>query len=82
MVAKIPDPGTVSASERRWALLRLALGTAQVFGASASIVLLFLTGVNAWSLITVVLTCVFTTVSVLLFGNRRNPPRAGRDAKP
>ena len=51
-------------------MIRLALGTVQILGARASIVRMFLTGVNAWSLTAVVLTCVFTTISVLLFGDR------------
>lgn len=59
------------AAQERWrAIVRLALGTLQIFGASFSVVLLFLTGVNPWSLSAVVLTCAFTTVSVLIFGDR------------
>jgi hypothetical protein len=79
VVAKTPDSGTVSASERRRATLRFALGTAQIFGAAVAIVLLFLTGVNPWSLTAVTLTCVFTTVSVLLFGDRTRHGRGDRE---
>lgn len=71
MPSKLTNPLSSSVSERRRALLRFVLGTVQVFGASASIVLLFLTGVNSWSLTAVTLTCVFTTVSALLFGSRK-----------
>ena len=57
-------------TEGRLAALRLILGTLQVLGVSASLVLLLLPGVNVWSLAPVVVTCLFTTVSVLLFGSR------------
>jgi hypothetical protein len=57
--------------ERRWAILRLFLGTVQIVGSTASLVLLILTGVNVWSLSGVVVTGLFTTVSVLLFGARK-----------
>ena len=45
---------------------RLTLGLLQIAGASASLYLLVETGVTTASLIAVVLTCVLTTVSVLL----------------
>jgi hypothetical protein len=67
--------------EGRRALLRLVLGTLQVLGVSASLVLLFLSGVNVWSLAAVVVTCLFTTVSVLLFGSRRDRERGRRDQR-
>lgn len=74
--------GTPTPKERRRALLRLALGTLQIFCTSGSIVLLFQTGTNPWSLSAVAITCAITTISVLLFGNRsRNSPRdRGRGA--
>lgn len=67
-----------AARERRRAILRLSLGTLQIFGASAAVVLLFLTGVNPWSLAAVVVTCTFTTISVLLFGDRHRLGRGQR----
>lgn len=67
-----------SVQERRWAILRLFLGTVQIVGSTASLVLLMLTGVNVWSLTGVVVTGLFTTVSVLLFGDRRSRPGAPR----
>lgn len=62
--------GSSRSRERRRAVLRLALGTIQIFGTSASVLLLLLIGVNRWSLSAVVVTCAFTTISVLFFGDR------------
>jgi hypothetical protein len=64
------------AEPRRWARIRLALGTAQMFCAALSAVLLVKTGVSRLCLGSVVLTCVLTTASVLMFGSRapRNEP--------
>jgi hypothetical protein len=53
-----------------WALIRLTLGFLQITGAVASLVLLVETGVSTISLASVVLTGLFTTFSVLLFGRR------------
>ena len=58
------------AGERAGGLLRLALGLGQMFGAVLSAVLLVRTGAPRLALGTVVLTCLLTTVSVLLFGSR------------
>ena len=58
-------------AEKRWAILRVALGLIQMFGASLSVVLLLKTGISQVSLFAVALTCLCTTVSVLLFGSRR-----------
>jgi hypothetical protein len=60
-----------TARERRWAVVRLALGQAQMIGAIVSGYLLLTTGINEWSLGGAVLTCTLTTVSVLLFGAGR-----------
>jgi hypothetical protein len=60
-----PDP-----EGKAWAAVRLALGLAQMGGAAASVTLLARTGMNEWSLSAVALTCLLTTVSVLLFGRR------------
>lgn len=54
-----------------WAVVRLILGLLQITGATASVWLLLGTGINERSLTTVIVTCVCTTVSVLLFGKRR-----------
>jgi hypothetical protein len=67
------DPMRPDTGNRRWAALRVILGFAQVFGATLGIVLVLRTGVNALSLMVVVLTGLCTTVSVLLFG--RDAPR-------
>jgi hypothetical protein len=42
-----------------------------MFGATVSLILLFLTGVNAYTLSGVLITGVLTTISVFLFGGRR-----------
>lgn len=57
--------------QRRWTIVRLLLGLAQIFGAGFSVALLVKTGLSPASLIAVVTTCVLTTGSVLLFGGRR-----------
>jgi len=67
----MPGPSGAPARERWWTLARLALGTGQMAGATAALILLVQTGVNARSLGAVVVTCALTTTSVLLFGSRR-----------
>lgn len=59
-----------SRSARRWALLRIGLGTAQIFGAAFGATLLIRGGVSDTALLAVVATGLCTTVSVLLFGSR------------
>jgi hypothetical protein len=66
---------------RRWAIGRFALGMAQMGAAGVSGVLLLLAGVTTWSLSAVVVTCVLTTVSVILFGSRREAPRDLRHSR-
>ena len=51
--------------------LRFTVGMAQMAGATIAIVLLFGTGVTPWALTATVITCVLTTISVLLFGGKR-----------
>jgi hypothetical protein len=53
-----------------WATVRFALGLTQMTGAVVSLYLLLQYGMNEVSLSAVVLTCLCTTVSVLLFGRR------------
>jgi hypothetical protein len=53
-------------------VLRLALGTAQIVGATSALLLLIQTGLNPWSLGAAVIACTLTTISVLLFGGRRS----------
>jgi len=59
------------ARERGWAVVRFALGTAQILGVTAALVLLVQTGVNPWSFGATAVTCALTTTSVMLFGSRR-----------
>jgi hypothetical protein len=54
----------------RLAWLRFTLGMLQMFGAVVAAVLLFQTGVNQWSLGTIVGTGLITTASIILFGAR------------
>lgn len=63
---------TARPDDRRWAVLRLALGTAQIVGATSALLLLIQTGLNPWSLGAAVIACTLTTISVLLFGGRRS----------
>lgn len=55
----------------QWAALRLILGLLQMGGAALSMALLLNTGLNTRSLTCVVITGLFTTLSVLLFGSRQ-----------
>jgi hypothetical protein len=57
--------------DRNWAIARLVLGIAQMCGAGAAVTMLVVVGVNAYSLATVALNSILTTVSILLFGGRR-----------
>jgi hypothetical protein len=54
---------------RAWAVVRFALGLAQMIGASVLLLLLLCTGITVWSLTAVGLTSLCTTVSVVLFGS-------------
>lgn len=56
-------------AEARWAVLRLVLGVAQMIGAVAALLLIITMGLKGLALAAVVITCVLTTVSVLLFGS-------------
>lgn len=60
-----------------WAIIRYLLGIAQMFGAVFSVILLIQTGLNKFSLIAVVITCVLTTIRVVLFGGRSNKNKFG-----
>ena len=60
-----------SVMHQRWLLVRFILGLLQMLGVVISLFLLLETGVSALALGAVVLTCVCTTVSVLLFGSHR-----------
>lgn len=65
------------ALKARWAKGQFLLGNLQMIGAVVSLFLLVYTGVSTLALSAVVLTCVCTTVSVLLFGSHR---RGGKKA--
>lgn len=53
--------------ERKLAFLRIGLGTAQIMGATVSLILLLQTGTSGLSVGAVVLTGLITVVSMLLF---------------
>lgn len=58
-------------------MTRHLLGIAQMFGATVSLILLLLTGVNFYTLLGGLVTGVLTTISVLLFGGRAEKEKAG-----
>jgi len=57
----------------RWAVVRLVLGIGQMIGAATAVLLIIRGGFNELALGAVVVTCVLTTISVVLFGSRRPP---------
>ena len=59
-------------TERRWAVMRLTLGFAQMFAATCTLAILLQTGLNQYSMAAGTITCLLTITSVLLFGSRRN----------
>lgn len=65
-----PDRDQPTSKEKAWAVVRMVLGLAQMMGAVVSFYLLAQTGMNAFSLGAVVVTCLLTTISVLLFRGR------------
>lgn len=65
-------PSRPAALTRRWAIVRLTLGVAQMTAAAFALGLLAAEGVSARALAAAVTACTITTLSVLLFG-RRSP---------
>lgn len=57
-------------TEKGWKILRLVLGILQIAGAGISLGALVQTAISTLSLVAVIVTGLFTTVSVLLFGGR------------
>lgn len=55
--------------EQKWAIVRLTLGMLQVMTAATAAILLFRTGVNAFSLGVAAIAGAFTLTSVVLFRN-------------
>jgi hypothetical protein len=66
------DPGWDERNKTAWALVRLVLGLAQIMGATAAAYLVLTTGLNELSLGVTLFTCLCTSVSVLLFGGRKD----------
>lgn len=75
----LPSPKAAQSAEKAdhrtllWAGIRLALGTAQITGASAGLVLLCRTGASKATVITVAITGGYTVISRLLFRGRPAP---------
>lgn len=57
----------IDRSVRRWANVRFVLGFLQMFGAAFSLGLLVFGGITRLALSAVLVTGIFTTVSILLF---------------
>jgi hypothetical protein len=55
---------------RPWTTIRLTLGVMQMTAAAIALGVLVAGGVTALALVLVVLTCLLTTISVVLFGSR------------
>ena len=52
---------------KRWAVVRIILGTAQMAGAVATVILLLVTGATGQAVVTGIATGVITLISVFLF---------------
>ncbi len=66
-------PSEDPTGKRFWAAVRLGLGIAQMTSAVGAFLLIARTGFSRETLVLVLLTCLFTTTSVLLFGHREPP---------
>jgi hypothetical protein len=66
-----PNGERPTQKEVAWAIVRIVLGLGQMTGAAVAMMLLVQTGVNSLSFGAVILTCMLTTTSVLLFGRRK-----------
>jgi len=60
-------PGIIDRSVRRWGHVRFILGFLQMFGAAFSLGLLVFDGITPLALSAVLITGIFTTISILLF---------------
>ena len=60
-------PRILDRSASRWAHVRFTLGFLQMFGAAFSLGLLVVGGITPLALSSVLITGIFTTVSILLF---------------
>lgn len=73
--ALMPNPDSINAveatSQRKWAVVRLILGQAQVIGATITLVLLIQTGSSVLTLRAAIVTALLTLASVLLFKSGR-----------
>jgi hypothetical protein len=67
-----PEGPGRDARAKRWAVVRIVLGNLQMFGATAGIVLLALTGMNPVTVTVFAITAALTVTSLLVF---RDPPR-------
>ena len=60
-------PGGPTAREKCWAVMRIALGTAQVMAATAGLVLMVETGTSVPTMATIAVAGLLVVVSKLLF---------------
>jgi hypothetical protein len=60
-------PRILDRSVRRWAHVQVILGFLQMFGAAFSLGLLVFGGISPLALSAVLITGIFTTISILLF---------------
>jgi len=77
------EPKSRWTSQKRRAAGRCVLGLVQMGGSVASLLLIWLHGLDRVSLTVVLATCLATTVSVLVFGENRSRDRpTGNDSNP
>jgi hypothetical protein len=69
---------TAPSTERKWAVVRIILGQAQIIGAVVSLVLLVTTGMSNGTAYTVAATCALLVTSLLLFGGDTTARHRGR----
>lgn len=63
----LSGPRIIDRSVRRWATVRFILGFLQMFGAAFSLGVFVVNGITALLLGAVLITGIFTTLSILLF---------------
>jgi hypothetical protein len=66
-----PGDDRPTGKEKVWAVVRMVLGLGQMMAAVVTFYVLIQTGMNALSLGAVAVTCVLTSLSLLVFGSRK-----------
>lgn len=75
-----PEPA--EPNQRRWAMVRLVLGQAQIIGATMTLYFLVKTGESALTFWSAGITAAFTLTSRVLFKGRRGQPDRVMPASP